>query len=340
MQTKTEIQPSNEILHFKSNEIENSIKKYGYYKDNKITIYQLLDFDEFLPQEEYIPPNEDLTFALENKDENIPFLGVVNFNFKRFGFCLNTFINGDIYFGNYYKDVLSKKGFYSYKAKIENDYKLSQYYYGYWENNLFEGNGVYLWIKEPKDISSFSDFENSSFQAFVGNSENGVFKKGALLNYKGNNNIFIYYGSFSEDGKKEGNNCFYYSRNLDEMCYGTYNNDIFIEGFVAKFNKDNGEINDLIIYKKDENDNKEGKRIKIDNEKNIVYIMTKFRKIVLSKNYAKNIFDEFKKILKFRDEKMKDINIIINNNQYEEIVKLFAAEKITLYQDIEKSIGI
>ena len=69
----------------------------------------------------------------------------------------------------------------------------------------------------------------------------------------------------------------------------------------------NGELNDLIIYKKDQNDNKEGKRIKIDNEKNIAYIMTKFRKIVLSKNYAKNIFDEFKKILKFRDEKMKDI---------------------------------
>jgi len=143
MQTKSEIQPSNEILHFKSNEIENSIKKYGYYKDNKITIYQLLDFDEFLPQDEYIPPNEDLTFALENKDENIPFLGVVNFNFKRFGFCLNTFINGDIYFGNYYKDVISKKGFYSYKAKIENDYNYP---------NIIMDIGKIIYLKEMEFI--------------------------------------------------------------------------------------------------------------------------------------------------------------------------------------------
>ena len=340
MQTKTEIQQSNEILHFKSNDIENSIKKYGYFKNNSITIYQLLDFDDFIQQDEYIPPNEDLFFALENKDDKIPFLGIVNFNFKRFGYCLNAYINGDIYFGNYYKDVISKKGFYSYKPEIENDYKLSQYYYGFWENNLFEGNGIYLWIKEPKDILPFSNIDISSFDAFIGNSEKGQFKKGVLLNYKGINNFFIYYGSFSNDGKKEGKNCFYYCSTLEEICFGNYNNGIFYEGFVGKFNKDTGNINNLIFYKKEENENPEGKRIKVENEKNVVYIMNKFRKIVLTNNFAKNIFDEFKQILKFRDEKMKDINTIINNNQYEEIIKLFTTEKINLYQELEKNFGI
>ena len=68
--------------------------------------------------------------------------------------------------------------------------------------------------------------------------------------------------------------------------------------------------------------------------------MNKFRKIVLTNNFAKNIFDEFKQILKFRDEKMKDINTIINNNQYEEIIKLFTTEKINLYQELEKNFGI
>ena len=119
-----------------------------------------------------------------------------------------------------------------------------------------------------------------------------------------------------------------------------YNNGIFYEGFVGKFNKDTGNINDLIFYKKEENENPEGKRIKVDNEKNVVYIMNKFRKIVLTNNFAKNIFDEFKQILKFRDEKMKDINTIINNNQYEEIIKLFTTEKINLYQELEKNFGI
>ena len=238
MQVKQEIQTSNQI-HFKSNEIEKSLKKYGYYKKDKITIYQLLDFDQYLPQDEFIPPEEDYVFAFENKDKNIPFLGVVNVNFKRFGYCLNTYLNGDIYFGNYIQDIKSKKGFYSFKPKTEKDYKISQYYIGSWENNLFEGYGIYLWCKENKDIIPFSDFNNANFDAFIGNSEKGLFKKGVLLSYN-KNNFFIYYGSLNSEGKREGKNCFYYSSNLDEMCNGTYNNNLFVEGFVGKFEKNNG----------------------------------------------------------------------------------------------------
>ena len=68
--------------------------------------------------------------------------------------------------------------------------------------------------------------------------------------------------------------------------------------------------------------------------------MTKFRDIIFSKNYFMLIYEEFKAILKFRDEKMKDINIITNNNKYEEIVKMFESDKISLYKDIEKNIGM
>ena len=339
METQSEIQKTNQI-HFKSNEIEKSIKKDGFYKQDLITIYPLLDFDQYIPQDEYIPPEEDFVFALENKDGNIPFLGVVNINFKRFGYCLNKYINGDIYFGYYYKDIINKKGFYSYKPKIENEYKYSQYYLGSWENNLFEGFGIYLWIKEHKDIIPFSDFNNTNFNAFIGNSEKGVYKKGILLNYKDCNNYFIYYGNFSDKGKKEGNNCFYYCSNLDEICYGTYRDDIFIEGFVGKFNKDNGKMSDLIIYKNEENKNKEGIKIKIENEKNIEFIMNKFRDVISSKNYFKEIYEEFKNVLKFREEKMNNINIITNNNKYEEIIKLFEEEKIKIYKDLENNIGI
>ena len=338
MQTKPEIQIPNEI-HFRPNEIEKSLKKIGSYKQDKVTIYPLLDFDQYLPENEYIPPEEDFVFAFENKDEIVPFLGVVNFNFKRFGYCLNTYFNGDIYFGYYLRDIINKKGFYSFKPKIENDYKLSQYYLGNWENNLFEGLGIYLWIKEKIDTIPFTDFKNASFDAFIGNSEKGIFKKGVLLNYN-NNNFFIYYGSFSNEGKKEGNNCFYYSNNLEEMCFGTYKNDIFIEGFIAKFDKNNGKMIELIVYKKEEDKAPEGGKIKIENEKDIEFIMTKFRNIILSKNHFKIIYEEFKNVMKFRDEKMNDINIVTNNNKYEEIINLFESNKISLYQDIEKNIGL
>ena len=66
MQTDSEVQIPNQI-HFKQKEIEKSIKKIGFFKENTITINQLLEFDQYLPQDEYIPPCEDFYFALENK---------------------------------------------------------------------------------------------------------------------------------------------------------------------------------------------------------------------------------------------------------------------------------
>ena len=337
MQTKLEIQIEPK-LHFKSNEIEDSLQKNGVYKSGTITLYQLLEFDQYIPQEEYIPPEEDYVFAMENKDENLPFIGVVNFNFERFGYCLNTYINGDIYFGFYYKDIINKKGLYSYKPQIQNEFKLSQYYLGEWKNNLLEGKGIYLWIKDHVDnTASFNEFINPTFDAFVGVSEKGLFKKGVLLKYI-DNNFLMYYGGFSPEGKKEGNSCFYYSNKLDKICYGTYKDNIFIEGFVGKFNE-GGKLCDLIIYKKDENKtHSEGEKLKINEYKNIENIMTNFRKIILSKNYFKMIYEEFDKVLKFRDEKMKNINIL-TENKYGEIVELFESNKISLYEDIAKNMG-
>lgn len=337
MQTKLEIQIEPK-LHFKSNEIEDSLQKNGVYKSGTITLYQLLEFDQYIPQEEYIPPEEDYVFAMENKDENLPFIGVVNFNFERFGYCLNTYINGDIYFGFYYKDIINKKGLYSYKPQIQNEFKLSQYYLGEWKNNLLEGKGIYLWIKDHVDnTASFNEFINPTFDAFVGVSEKGLFKKGVLLKYI-DNNFLMYYGGFSPEGKKEGNSCFYYSNKLDKICYGTYKDNIFIEGFVGKFNE-GGKLNDLIIYKKDKNKtHSEGEKLKINEYKNIENIMTNFRKIIFSKNYFKMIYEEFDKVLKFRDEKMKNINIL-TENKYGEIVELFESNKISLYEDIAKNMG-
>ena len=66
--------------------------------------------------------------------------------------------------------------------------------------------------------------------------------------------------------------------------------------------------------------------------------MTNFRKIILSKNYFKMIYEEFDKVLKFRDEKMKNINIL-TDNKYGEIVELFESNKISLYEDIAKNMG-
>ena len=257
MHTPNQIQSSSPIS-FKTLEIEQSLKSTGIFKKGTFIIKQLTDFDHFRQDDEFVSAEEDYVFALQNKDPKTPFLGVVNYYFKREGYCLNTYSNGDIYFGYYKNDLRNRQGLYSFKPTKNKNNILSQFYYGLWENDLFNGNGIYLWLKEKEDKAPFSDYDNANFEAFVRNSSEGKFKKGALISKEGKN-YYVYYGNFTDDGKKEGNKCFYYSSNLERLCYGTFENDIFIEGYVGNFDK-KGNLNALIIYKKD-GENTKGEKI-------------------------------------------------------------------------------
>ena len=335
MNTSNHIQSSIPIS-FKTKEIEQSLKSTGIYKKGTFIIKQLADFDHFRQDDEFVSAEEDYVFALQNKDPKTPFLGVVNYYFKREGYCLNTYSNGDIYFGYYKNDLRNRQGLYSFKPTKNKNNILSQFYYGLWENDLFNGNGIYLWLKEKEDKVPFSDYDNANFEAFVGNSSEGKFKKGALISKEGKN-YYVYYGNFTDDGKKEGNKCFYYSSNLERLCYGTFENDIFIEGYVGNFDK-KGNLNALIIYKKD-GENTKGEKIKLKKEPEIENSLIKIREIILNKNYLNMIYEEFAKIIKFRDEKMNNIEIIMTE-EYGTIIKSFQFNKITLCEDIENNIGL
>ena len=335
MNTPNHIQSSIPIS-FKTKEIEQSLKSTGIYKKGTFIIKQLTDFDHFRQDDEFVSAEEDYVFALQNKDPKTPFLGVVNYYFKREGYCLNTYSNGDIYFGYYKNDLRNRQGLYSFKPTKNKNNILSQFYYGLWENDLFNGNGIYLWLKEKEDKAPFSDYDNANFEAFVGNSSEGKFKKGALISKEGKN-YYVYYGNFTDDGKKEGNKCFYYSSNLERLCYGTFENDIFIEGYVGNFVK-KGNLNALIIYKKD-GENTKGEKIKLKKEPEIENSLIKIREIILNKNYLNMIYEEFAKIIKFRDEKMNNIEIIMTE-EYGTIIKSFQFNKITLCEDIENNIGL
>ena len=335
MNTSNHIQSSIPIS-FKTKEIEQSLKSTGIFKKGTFIIKQLTDFDHFRQDDEFVSAEEDYVFALQNKDPKTPFLGVVNYYFKREGYCLNTYSNGDIYFGYYKNDLRNRQGLYSFKPTKNKNNILSQFYYGLWENDLFNGNGIYLWLKEKEDKAPFSDYDNANFEAFVGNSSEGKFKKGALISKEGKN-YYVYYGNFTDDGKKEGNKCFYYSSNLERLCYGTFENDIFIEGYVGNFDK-KGNLNALIIYKKD-GENTKGEKIKLKKEPEIENSLIKIREIILNKNYLNMIYEEFAKIIKFRDEKMNNIEIIMTE-EYGTIIKSFQFNKITLCEDIENNIGL
>ena len=142
------LQSQNKII-FDKLEIFKSLDKKGEYKDekSKTTIKKWEDDD--------VTSN---MFILKI-DNDCPFLGVVNGMFEREGFGLNTYQNGDKYFGYFSENERNKHGIYAFKPQLENNYILSEYYYGLWKDNYRNEHGIYLWLKENKNIKPFSDFE-------------------------------------------------------------------------------------------------------------------------------------------------------------------------------------
>jgi hypothetical protein len=326
-------------IQFNTKEIQESLQKTGIYQKDSFTIKIWLDADEYSEDNTKIPEDEDLMFVIQNKDKKSAFLGVVNYYFKREGYCLNTYLNGDIYYGYYSSDSRNRQGIYSYMPKKINEKEmLYQFYYGTWKNDLFNGNGIYLWLREKNSNNNiFNDFDNSKFQAFIGNSIKGIFNKGALIS-KEKNKYFVYYGSLSTQGKKEGTNCFYYSANLENLCFGTFKNNIFVDGYVGKFNN-NGELIDIIKFKKN-NIKNEVEKIIFDNKDKIYENLSKIRNVLLSKDYFGILYEVFVEIIKFRNEKMNDMEIILSDKYVQVMKSLSTFNNVTLCKDIEQYLDL
>jgi hypothetical protein len=270
-------------------------------------------------------------YLLQIQDE-YPFLGVLNSLLEREGFCLNTYENGDIYFGYFSDNERNRHGIYSYKPKLQNEFLLSEHYYGLWKDDQKDDHGIYLWLKENKNIKPFSDFENSSFNAFVGNFEFEKFLNGALLIKKGNE-YYVYYGNFNKEGKKEGDLCFFYSAQKELLLYGTFENDVFTSGYMATFN-DDGILLKICKYKKGQIINKD--QINSLEIEIVEKILFNFRNVIMSKDYFGMIYDEFGKIINYRNNKMNDLDIL-NSDEYINIMNtIIGYNKITIFNDIEK----
>ena len=284
-------------------------------------------------------------YILKNKFNNLSFIGVVNSEFKREGYCTNTYLNGDEYFGYYSNDLRNKQGLYIYKPKFEMGNKiLRQYYFGLWENDIKEGRGIYLWLNENRDNNNrniinnksynpFNNFEKANFYAYVGLFKNNKFTKGTLLK-KENDNYFVFHGSL-QNKKKNGKNCFYYSAKLEEILYGTFKDDKFIEGFVGKYNNDNGELKNIIKYKNKSIINKEQFSLS-DNIQEISQKLLAFRNIIMSKDYFGILYNVFKDAIEFKNKNMNDVEIF-NSELYIDLMDIAASyNQVSIFKDIEK----
>ena len=313
-------------------------------KNSKITLDKAAIFKALDKTGEY--KNESLKITIKKwEDDDVvgnmfiikiegetPFLGVVNGIFEREGFGVNTYSNGDIYFGYFSENQRNKHGIYSYKPKLENNFILSEYYYGMWKDDYRDGYGIYLWLRENKSNEPFNNFETSSFKAYIGNISKDIFTKGTLL-IKSENNYYIYHGQFNSEGKKHGDLSFFYSAQKELLLYGTFDNDIFISGYIAKFTDEGNiiKINKYFNGKIEEKNESNSKEIEI-----VEKIMFNFRNIIMSKDYFGDIYKEFKEVNKFREKNMNNLEIL-NSDRYIDIMKTAVGyNKISIFRDIEK----
>ena len=316
-----ESQEQNKIIFDKSL-IFKSLDKFGEYKNEKLkTTIKKWEDDDVTSNMFIIKIEGDCSF-----------LGVINGLFEREGFGVNTYSNGDYYFGYFSENERNKHGIYSYKPKIENNNILSEYYYGSWKDNYKDGYGIYLWLKENKSTKSFSDFSNSSFKAYIGNISRDVFTKGTLL-IKSFDNYFVYHGTFNSEGKKHGDLSFFYSAQKELLLYGTFENDNFISGFISTFN-DEGNLIKICKYNNGEMvERKDINQIEIDI---VEKIMFNFRNVIMSKDYFGDAYKEFGNVVKFKEKHMNNLDIL-NSDKYIDIMNVVVRyNKITIFKDIEK----
>jgi len=297
-----------------------SLERFGEYKNEKLKLTIKKWEDDDVTSNMFIIKIEG----------DCSFFGVINGLFEREGFGVNKYSNGDIYFGYFSENERNKHGIYSFKPKIENNYILSEYYYGLWKDDYRDGYGIYLWLKENKTSSPFSDFENSSFKAYIGNISQDIFTKGTLL-IKSGNKYYVYHGFFNPEGKKHGDLSFFYSAEKEVLLYGSFERDNFMSGFIANFTNE-GNIIKIDKYNKGEIiEQKDINPLEIDV---VEKIMFNFRNVVMSKDYFGVIYKEFGNVIKFREKNMNNLDIL-NSDRYIDIMNaVIKYNKISIFKDI------
>jgi len=311
---------SNDDILFDKKKIYDSLEKNGIYKDDKNS-FKYWSGDE----------DNEVMYIAKIKENDVNFLGILNLDFEREGYCLNKYKNGDIYFGYYSKNKRDKHGLYQFKSEILDEEKLTEFYYGLWNNDIRDNHGVFLWLREPKNKKMFSNFDESNFQAYVGLVKNDNFLKGTYLSKEGDE-YHVYHGTFNEDREKEGEKCFLYSATLEQCFFGKFKNDEFVEGYVALYDNE-GNVKDILKYK-------DGKKIseeEIDKEevKKLAEIFFNFRNIIMNKDYFGEIYNGFKKIVEFRDKKMDKLKILNSNEYLDILTNCINYNKMSIFNDIE-----
>ena len=314
------------------------INENGQYEDNNIIIKPYESESEEENENENENPSQN-SFIAEITKNNTLFIGLLNSEFKRQGYGLINYENGDKYLGHFEKDNRSKDGIYIWFPEIKNKKISTECYYGNWKNNKKEGNGMYIWLSEP--IKN-TNFDEANFECFIGEFEDDMYKRGTYLIKEGDD-YYLYHGNFDREGKKSDDNGFFYSSKNDTLIHGRISKDDFRSGYILVFDSDSGNVKEMAYCNFDKNGNLidstyRSNLLKEDREKEEKKICN-FRNVILNEDYFGYIYDKYKEINSFINDEIDSIDAFEDKDKLKKIINLCNDYNCNnIYNDIESKI--
>ena len=327
MSETKEMKPTqNDFIELNVFEIEESIKKDGKYEKDGIMLRK------------WEGEENSNHYITQINRENVTFVGVLNDNFQREGYGFNDFANGDKFFGYYRGDKRNTHGIYFWEPDRVDKKKKKEVYYGFWKNNKKDNHGCYLWVEEEQGNK---DFEKTNFDTFIGIIDEDKYKRGTYLSKK-EDNYYLYYGEFGENGKKTDNNAMFYS-STDRLIKGKIEDDEFKEGHIAIFDSETGDLTDLMFctfgQKASVNSLKMEKDLDQELVKKIKEEMITFRNVILEEDYFGNVYSKYNEVKDFIKAHMNTLETLDDPEKYPEIISLCSGyNKLNIYADIEKKV--
>lgn len=271
----------------------------------------------------------------ENKDKYMTdiykngyrYIGVTDSSFKKEGYGLQLFPNGDKYFGQFSNDNRNEDGIYFWKPRMYSNRIHGEAYFGNWKNNKKDSTGIYLWVDEP--INNL-EYENANFDAFAGEFEEEKYVRGTYLSKFGDY-FCLYHGNFDRDGKKTDENAFFYTSRTNKIFFGKMIKDALVSGFLGSVDLDSDDVKDLIYcnFKEDGSVNQvlETNKLDKDDIEDISKKMSLFKKIMFDGNYFLKIYNKYAKVKYNCDNVLGCFDAFDNKDYYNAMKKLLSRHR-------------
>ena len=282
---------------------------------------------------------DDENFITETNKNGSHFIGVLNGRLERHGYGVNFYKSGEKYLGYFDQDLPNKHGIYLWAPVIKGRNIQIECYHGIWKNNKKDKNGIYIWMNEPLNNK---EFDNANFDAYVGIFDNDKFLRGTYLS-KISDDYYLYHGNFDNEGKKTDDNAFFYSSKYDRILHGKIEKDAFASAYVSFFESDSGEIKNLVYCTFDkmgsvdsiimQNDLKEEERKKEED------IITLFRNVILEIDYFGIIYNRFHEIKDFIRDNINSVEVLEDKEKFPSFMLLCSKHNDdNIFKNIEKKV--